>query len=451
MSSSTSWPWTRLLSTSTLSVTLFFPILLLLGTSTTIIWALDPTDTTTMTGANSRHGYLYVVTYEIGPNTGITLASLTAKKFGLLFDTDLNKVISNAGQIYATPLTYTPPNHPQIIFVVTMENKLFVLDSQNGTVLNSRKLNVPFPISQIPYYAAGCDDITPDVGIVATPVIDPTTSTAYFLAKTYVNSQEEYEFHAVDVLTLQERSGFPVLLNGIVSDNGMVTFSAFYQMNRPGDGGFYTGWIVGLNAATGAFVAKFVTNYDTVPGDADGGAGIWMSGSGLAADDNKKHIYFSTGNSFLGGYTNPTPDQPVLKVGGNAIASVALSQSYTSAKSKIMKTELRPITFFTAQDRAHLDKVDFDLGSGGVILTDLFKGYSNTTKATITIGKDGTMYVLNADHLGGFQQGPTKLDKTLFEYTPAAYVNKFVTPGFGKNRVYVPTSAGHILGFGPTA
>ncbi|KAJ3324846.1 hypothetical protein HDU76_013334 [Blyttiomyces sp. JEL0837] len=550
-------------------------VLIIMVSSVISVSAGDPSDTTTMTGSNARNGYL--------KNTGIDKSSLSSS-FSLLFDTDLNQAIPNAGQIYATPLAYTPPSHSQVVFVVTMENKIFTLDAANGTVLRSRALSNPFPYS-----------------------VTYANTTAAGGKKTYQKGQANYEFHAVDVLTLEEKQGFPVLLDGVVSDNGLVKFMAQWQMNRPGlllldgvvygafashcDKGTYTGWIIGINAATGAITSKYVTNYQSqstpnVPVRA--GGGIWSSGSGLAADDQQR-IYFSTGNSFINGFSNPTGPESVLNgpVGGNAVAAVKLgssaaigvtaarTSSTTTAKSltarRVMRatasssfqslkpsgnsnlTTLHNVDFFTPSDRWALDVSDADVGSGGVVLSQ----FGNKSVAVV-IRKDGQMYVLDPDDLGGFQKGAGNTDKGLFsknlgqwvwgrvavcpldggymyatpvdvpmtvlQYSPKSVgdvfftqvtastgvvnsfgvgspavtssgdasgscvvwyvhtdgatpstlyafdgvpsgktvnllfkhplgvmVNKFVTPGFGKQRVFVPTSNGHIFGFGPSS
>jgi len=82
-----------------------------------------------------------------------------------------------------------------------------------------------------------------------TPIIDPTTSTAYFFSKGYRNgaasgglangrfpenetisirfansSKGIYQFYGVDVLTLQDRPGFPILIDGHNADNDPARF-----------------------------------------------------------------------------------------------------------------------------------------------------------------------------------------------------------------------------------
>jgi hypothetical protein len=75
-----------------------------------------------------------------------------------------------------------------------------------------------FPDGEVPFLATdlpGCYDITPLIGITGTPVIDPTTDTIYFWAKSYGNPSQQglgwengtYRFHAIDAITLEEKPG----------------------------------------------------------------------------------------------------------------------------------------------------------------------------------------------------------------------------------------------------
>jgi hypothetical protein len=128
-----------------------------------------------------------------------------------------------AEQFQATPLVYTPSSTGvQVVLAFSMQNKIYSLDAVNGTLYASRDLSaggeVPFLATDLP----GCYDITPLIGITGTPVIDPTTDTIYFWAKSYGSPSQSgfgwqngtYRFHAIDAVSLQERPGFPVVLQG---------------------------------------------------------------------------------------------------------------------------------------------------------------------------------------------------------------------------------------------
>lgn len=58
-----------------------------------------------------------------------------------------------------------------------------------------------------------------------------------------------------------------------------------------------------------------------------------------------------------------------------------------------------------------MDGGDQDYGSGGIVLLDdtVFSG-GGINKIAITAGKNGKIYVLNANNLGGFKLGPGQTD-----------------------------------------
>lgn len=122
-------------------------------------------------------------------------------------------------QFFAKPLIYTPSRTGrQIVFGISEQNKMYILDAVNGTLYASRDLSLegerPFLTSDL-----GCNDITGTIGVTGTPVIDPTTDTIYFWAKSYLGSaigyqNGAYRFHAVDAVTLAERPGFPTNIQG---------------------------------------------------------------------------------------------------------------------------------------------------------------------------------------------------------------------------------------------
>lgn len=117
--------------------------------------------------------------------------------FGILWKNQYG----NKERWYAKPLVYTPPGSSQIVFLASAMNVLRVVDAVNGTLLNSRTVQPPFLQSDI-----GCTDIPDFIGIIVsrchashkiwckgadmhkgTPIIDPSTNTAYFFSKGYKN------------------------------------------------------------------------------------------------------------------------------------------------------------------------------------------------------------------------------------------------------------------------
>jgi hypothetical protein len=124
-------------------------------------------------------------------------------------------------QFYSKLLVYTPSSlKRQVVLGFSEANRLYVIDAVNGTLIKSRDLSLegesPFIVSDL----GSCNDIGGTIGITGTPVIDPTTDTVYFWAKSYLQSGQRgwqngaYRFHAVDAATLVERPGFPTNIQG---------------------------------------------------------------------------------------------------------------------------------------------------------------------------------------------------------------------------------------------
>lgn len=171
-------------------------------------------------------------------------AIVSGGSFGQLWKYKTPAYTSGAGdeQFYAKPLIYTPPSYGrQILLAFSQQNRLFVLDAVNGTVLAFRDMNEegepPFNIAD---FDGNCNDISDTVGITGTPILDPDTETVYFWAKSYAEGytsgvyNARYRFHAVDALTLEERAGFPTLLDGHTADNDATRyFQAGIQLQRP--------------------------------------------------------------------------------------------------------------------------------------------------------------------------------------------------------------------------
>jgi iron transport multicopper oxidase len=70
--------------------------------------------------------------------------------------------------------------------------------------------------------------------------------------------------------------------------------------------------------------------------------------------------------------------------------------------------------YFEPYEYVSMDSADRDLGSGGVALLDpgTFSG-SGVSRIAVSVGKNGKAYILNANNLGGYRQGPGGTDNIL--------------------------------------
>lgn len=332
-------------------------------------------------------------------------------------------------------MVYTPnAGGPQLLFLASSQNWIRTLNAATGAAVNSRQVAPPFLQSDI-----GCTDIPDTIGIIGTPVIDPNTDIAYFFAKTYIpnlrvpgntgTSNGVYYFYAVNINTLQDVKGFPVLVDGTVADNNPhAYFVGGVVLQRPSltqigsvvYGAFgghcdmfnYTGVVMGVDINKAQVVTQFVTeagplvsqNQNLLQNGAGGGGGIWMSGMGLASDGNR--LFYVTGNG--GGHQNQ--GAPASGSSGcQTLGEAAISMFVDRATGAITVSD-----YFQPYDYQNMDGGDQDFGSGGLVLLDptVFKG-TGVNKIAVTAGKNGKVYILNADNLGGYKLGAGQTDGIL--------------------------------------
>ena len=320
----------------------------------------------------------------------LNTSNVNVNTFGKLFSRAVD------GQIYAQPLYV--PNLPvagttrNVVYVATENDSVYAFDADDPTASSPLwyvNFGTPVPSTDV---APDCADITPQVGITSTPVIDTSSSTFYVVAKTKNTSDNSYHFniHALDLITGTEKFGGPTEITaqvpgtGVDSVGGTVTFDPLQQFNRPGllllNGIVYLafgsacetspwhGWILGYRASTLQQVAVL----NTTPNGSDGG--IWGGGEGLLAD-SANNIYVMTGNGTFDPTTGGDYGDSVLKISTASGLSI--------------------VDYFTPTNQADLDAADLDLGSGGPMALP-------GTNLIVGSGKDGLVRVMDSANLGQF-------------------------------------------------
>ncbi|MGN6274802.1 MAG: outer membrane protein assembly factor BamB family protein [Solirubrobacterales bacterium] len=335
------------------------------------------------------------------------------------------------GQVYAQPLVSAGT-----LFVATEDNRVYGIDSETGEVRWERNVGTPWNSADL-----GCEDLAPHVGVTGTPVIDPSTNTAYFFAKGYETGEAgpaEWKMHAVDLATGEERAGFPVTIAG-EAENLPVAFDPTHQLQRPalllmngvvyaGFGGHcdispFHGWIVGVSTS-----GQIKTMWATTEAGHNGAA-IWMGGGGIASD-KEGQLLFATGNSWS------PPKGP-----GSQPHEGHLGDSVVRAQIEPDGT-LKPKDFFAPYNSEELDMQDLDLGSSAPLsLPSPYFGTESTPHLLVQVGKSGLAYLLNRDSLGGMKQGPEEKNADLGEtqLQNGVWGSLATWPGDG-GYVYVPAS-----------
>ena len=376
-------------------------------------------DSVTAAADNLRSGW-----YNNQPS--LTPAVVGGSSFGQLFSTAIN------GQVYAQPLVAS-----NTLIVATETNDVYGIDPATGAIRWHQNYGTPWNPLDL-----GCGDLTPSIGITGTPAIDPATGTAYFFTKTYVSGTSgpgEYVAHAVDVLTGQERPNWPVIVQGTPTNAPGATFDATHELQRPGlllmngtvyaafgshcDIGPYRGYVVGISTSGVPTTTMWASQPST-----QGGSGIWMAGDPLMSD-GPGQILFATGNFGT---------VPAVGSGLAATPSTGFSESLVRLSVQ-SDGSLKATDFFTPYNAATLNINDQDFGSGGPAgLPDSF-GTTQHPHLLVVAGKDGYVYLLDRDNLGGHGNG---VNNVLGQFGPfgGVWSKPAVWPGDG-GYVWLPTAS----------
>ena len=391
----------------------------------TLTAATSEATSATRDGDNQRTGWY-------PGETNLTPSLVAGGTFGQLFSTTVN------GSVYGQPLV----DDGQLL-VNTENNYAYGLDPVSGSILWSRQFGTPPDAN-----AMGCADLAPTMGITGTPVVDQATNTEYVVDDEYLSGNSGPQAAYMHALNLAaggaEKPGFPVRIAGTAQNNSSFTFNPTYELQRPGllllngvvyaafgahcDDHPWTGWIAGVSEA-GSLTALWTA--DSVSGD--DGAGIWMSGGGLVSDGSGQ-ILVATGNG--GTNATPTPGKTPPANVAESVARVAVQSNGT----------LKATDFFEPYDAPALDNNDLDFGSGSpVALPNSYFGTAAYPHLAVEVGKEGYVYLLNRDNLGGFAQGPNGTDAVVARYGPngGVWSSPAVWPGDG-GWVYLPTASGSV-------
>ncbi len=340
----------------------------------------------------------------------LTTTTVATGTFGKLFTCPTD------GAVYAQPLwmpnvTVSGTRH-NVIFAATQHDSLYAFDADANPCVqlwavslidtnhgaNSGELTVPSGTTGN-LVGSGYGDITPEVGVTGTPVIDPSTGTLYVVSKSINSSGNSFyqRLHAIDITSGSEKFGGPANLGSNITypgtgDGGAtVTFNPQQQNQRAGlalvngqvyvvwasheDTLPYYGWAAGFKASDLSLTGVLNVTPNVQYG------GIWMGGGAPSADSNN-NLYLITGNGGFDVTSGTAPnndygDSFLQLSGGLAISS-----------------------YFTPSDELNDQDNDADFGSGGSALV-LNVNSGSVKHLVIGGGKDGTLYLLNGDNMGG--------------------------------------------------
>jgi len=330
--------------------------------------------------------------------TALTTSNVNVQQFGKVFTLTVDD------QMYAQPLVvghvFIGGGYHNVVYIATVNNTLYAFDGDNGTLYWRKSFTAPGmrpPRNTDMTGACGgaYQDFSGNIGIVGTPVIDTARATIYFVVRSTTGSTFVQHLHAVNILDGNEVAGSPTRItatyngNGDGSVNGVITFDAQRQNQRQGltllngtvyvtfsshcDWGPYHGWILGYDATT---LQRQVV-YNVTPNGYAGG--MWESGMAMAADAGG-NLYVVAGNGTVGDSGDPT------NLTNRGESALKLTPSGST---------LQVASYFTPQDYQFLNDFDVDYGTmGGFLIPN--------SSYFLTGGKDGNLYLLNKDAMGGY-------------------------------------------------
>jgi hypothetical protein len=379
----------------------------------------------------------------------LTTSNVASATFGKLFSCVTD------GSIYTQPLWVANLTiggaKRNVVFVATQHDSLFAFDADASPCLKLWQVSLidqnhgaaagetTVPSGPTGFLVgSGNGDITPEVGVTGTPVIDPATNMLYVVSKSVDSLGQNFfqRLHAINALTGSERAGSPVTIAATYPGTGdggtTTTFNPAQQHQRPAlalvngtvyiawashednDNPPYYGWIIGYNAATLARTAVLNVTPNVQFG------GIWMGG-GAPAADSSNNLYFLTGNGTFDANSSTAPNNDYGDSFLKVTSGLIVSQS------------------FTPSDQANDNSNDLDFGSGGAaILVDQPSG--PVQHLVIGGGKDGTLYVLNRDSMGGYGDGNSVQNFSIGN-------SIFATGAFWNGKVYIAGVTGPLQSY----
>ncbi len=348
--------------------------------------AEGPTDVVTQHNDVQRSGTTF-------GETALSPATVNSGSFGKLASFPID------GPIYAQPLYLHGVDIPDaglrdVVYIATVLNTLYAFDadSLDSTPLFQTSFGYP-----VPGTVTKCADLSPDVGITATPTIDVNTGVIYLECRTEDAADggaQHHTLHAVDVRNGQDVLT-PVEITASVPVAGQpdVVFDPAMQNSRPGlllangnvylayaslcDFTPYHGWLFSYSASTLQQQDVFLTT----PNGTEGG--IWMGGGGLVSD-SQGNVYASVGNGTM----------DLMSDGGTDL-SMSMAR---------WTPDLQLADWFSPADQAAASLKDLDLGPSPTLLIE-------DQGLLVGGGKQGIIWVANSNDLGHQQPNDTQVQQ----------------------------------------
>jgi outer membrane protein assembly factor BamB len=408
---------------------------------------LPPPPTTTGTNVTTYHND----NARSGQNlseTILTPGSVNSSSFGKLFVVNVDGKV-DAQPLYLAKVSIASQGMHNVLYVATEHGSVYGFDADNGKLLWQISMLAAGETTSDDH---GCGQITPEIGVTATPVIDTGSGqhgTIYVVAMSKDGTGNYHQrLHALDATTGAEKFGGPQNIQasfpgtGDNSSGGKVVFAPGQYAERAGltlmngviytawtshcDIRPYTGWIIGFDQSTLAQVSVL----NLTPNGNEGS--VWMSGAGPAVDASGNIFLLDANGSFDSTFdANGFPSQGDF---GNAFLKISTANRQLSVAD-----------YFEMLNQGSENASDEDLGSGGaLLLPDLTDGSGHTRHLAVGAGKDSNIYVVDRDTMGKFSPSANNIYQ---ELQGALAGGVFSMPAYFNHTVYYGAVGDSIKAF----
>jgi hypothetical protein len=394
----------------------------------------------------------------------LTPTNVNTETFGLLHTIMVDGGV-DAQPLYLSQVNILGKPH-DVVFVATEHGSVYAIDADSGSPIWQASV---LANGETPSDTHNCTQVTPEIGITATPVIDRSAGphgVLYVVGMSIDKSANYHQrLHALDITTGAELSGGPTEITAAAPNSaGTTEFAPGQYEERAAlllsngqiytswtshcDFAPYSGWIIAYDQKTLAQTAVLNVGPNSGAAVADGthfnmnGPAIWMSGDGPGADA-QGNVYLLTGN----GLFEPTLDAngfPNMGDFGNSFLKVSSTAS-----------SLKVVDYFAMSAEVAESAADVDLGSGGeMLLPDLTDSNGSVKHLVVGAGKDGNIYVVDRDSMGKFSASQNQIWQEIdavLQGIPAGTKNGVrSSPAWFNGTIYYGDSGGTLKAFSVT-
>jgi hypothetical protein len=418
-----------------------------------------PSNSATLTVNAASTSNIDVITYHYdnlrtGQNlneTILTPANVNSAKFGKLGAFTVDGLV-DAQPLYLSAVPIPSAGTKNVLYVATEHGSVYAFDADsiNGNTSTFLWKTSVLGAGETSSDNRGCSQVTPEIGVTATPVIDRTRGPhgAIYVVAMSKNSSGNYfhRIHALDLTTGAELFGGPTTVQatypgtGDDSTGGNVVFDAKQYKERPGllqigntiyttwsshcDARPYTSWVMSYDANT----LTQISVLNLVPNGSEGG--IWMAGTAPAADTSG-NIFFMVGNGDF---------DTTLNTSGFP-ANANCGQCYVKLSSAV---PMKLLDYFTPSNTVSESNGDTDFGSGGpLLLPDLVDTNGTTRHLAVGSGKDAIIYVVDRDNMGKFNS----TTDNIYQQINGQIGGVWSKPSYFNNTVYYGAVGDHLKAF----